>query len=95
MQTSGRKKVLDRVFDVIKHVISSGTLPEIGGRARRMVRNEVGDSDPYLLVKEPSTCEALTLYPRRNELLAEADDSLESVVWLSIAGNIIDFGPLR
>jgi len=90
---SQQKAVLDRVFDVLKQISSSSTPPEIGDRVHRIVRQEVGDSDPYQAAKETSTCQALALYPQMKALLAEADDPLDVAARLSIAGNIIDLGP--
>jgi uncharacterized protein with ATP-grasp and redox domains len=57
-----------------------------------MVREELGDSDPYHLFKQRATGEALALLPRLRELMWEARDPLDTGVRLSIAGNIIDAG---
>jgi len=88
-----QKAVLDRVLDLLKRVDLASTPPEIGDRVHRIVRQEVESDDPYQVVKEASTDQALALYPRLKALLAEADDPLDTAVRLSIAGNIIDFGP--
>ncbi len=85
-----QRAVLGRVLDVLRRIELSSTPPEIGDRVHRIVRQEVGDGDPYRAVKEASTCQALALYPRLRALLTEADDPLEVAVRLSIAGNIID-----
>jgi len=90
---SQQKVVLDRVLDALRQIELSSTPPEIGDRVHRIVRQEVGDSDPYRAAKETGTRQALALYPRLKSLLAEADDPLEVAVRLSIAGNIIDLGP--
>ena len=90
-----QKTVLDRVLDVLKQAGLSSTPPETAERVHRIVRQEVGDGDPYRAVKETSTREALALYPRMKVLLAEAGDPLEVGVRLSIAGNIIDMGPAQ
>jgi uncharacterized protein with ATP-grasp and redox domains len=87
-----QKTVLDGVLDVLKEASLSATPPEVAARVHRIVRQEVGDGDPYRSAKEHSTQEALALYPRLKALVAEADDPLETAVRLSIAGNIIDFG---
>jgi len=92
---SQQKVALDRVLDVLKQIGSWDTPPEIGDRVHRIVRQEVGDGDPYRPVKEASTRQALALYPRLKALLAGADDPLETAVRLSIAGNIIDLAPNR
>jgi uncharacterized protein with ATP-grasp and redox domains len=88
-----QRVVLDRVLDLLRQVEPSSTPPEIGDRVHRIVRQEVGHDDPYRVVKETSTRQALALYPRSKRLLAEADDPLEVAVRLSIAGNIIDLAP--
>jgi uncharacterized protein with ATP-grasp and redox domains len=90
-----QKAVLDRVLDVLRQVETSSTPPEIGDRVHRIVRQEVGDDDPYRAAKEVSTRQALALYPRMKALLAGADDPLEVAVRMSIAGNIIDLAPAR
>jgi len=90
-----QRAVLGRVLDVLRQVEPSSTPPEIGDRVHRIVRQEVGDGDPYRAAKRSSTHQALALYPRLEPLLAEAGDSLEVGVRLSIAGNIIDLGPDR
>ncbi len=88
-----QKRVLDRVLDLLKQAESSSTPPEIGARVHAIVRQEVGNEDPYRAVKEASTRQALALYPRLERLLTEADDQLDVAVRLSVAGNIIDLGP--
>ncbi len=90
-----QKTVLDHVLDVLKQAGLSSTPPETAELVHRIVRQEVGDGDPYRAVKETSTREALALYPRMKVLLAEAGDPLEVGVRLSIAGNIIDMGPAQ
>ncbi len=85
-----QRAVLGHVLDVLKQIEPSSTPPEIGDQVHRIVRQEVGDGDPYRAAKDASTRQALALYPRLKGLLAEADDPLEMAVRLSIAGNIID-----
>jgi len=90
-----QRAVLDRVLDVLRQIEPSSTPPEIGERVHRIVRREVGNSDPYRAAKEACTRQALALYPRLKARLAEADDPLEVAVRLSIAGNIIDLARNR
>jgi uncharacterized protein with ATP-grasp and redox domains len=89
-----QKIVLDSVLDVLKQAQPTETPPEIADHVHKIVRREVGDGNPYRSAKARSTREALALYPRLKTLVAEADDPLEIAVRLSIAGNIIDFGPV-
>jgi uncharacterized protein with ATP-grasp and redox domains len=88
-----QKVVLDRVLDLLRQIEPSSTPPEIGDQVHRIVRWEVDDGDPYRVTKEASTRQALALYPRLKTLVAEANDPLGVALRLSIAGNIIDFGP--
>jgi len=67
----------------------------MGDQIHRIVCQETGNDDPYRTAKEISTRQAMALYPRLKALLAEADDPLEMVVRLSIAGNIIDLAPTQ
>jgi len=90
-----QKMVLDQVLDLLRQIDPSSTPPEIGDQVHRIVRQKVGDGDPYRGVKEASTREALALYPQLKVLLSEADDPLDKAIRLSIAGNNIDFGPAR
>lgn len=90
-----QKVVLDLVLDLLKQLEPSSMPPEIGDQVHRLVRQEVGDRDPYRAIKEASTRYAQSLYPRMKALLAETDDPLGMAVRLSIAGNIIDAAPDR
>jgi hypothetical protein len=90
-----QKAVLDSVLDMLGQAKSTATPPEIANRVHQIVRRKTEDGDPYRSVKARSTREALALYPRLEALVAEADDPLETAVRLSIAGNIIDFGPVQ
>jgi hypothetical protein len=66
--------------------------PAIAHAVHRIVRERLGDGDPYLAAKAGSTRAALALYPRLKALVARSADPLDTAVRVSIAGNIIDFG---
>jgi uncharacterized protein with ATP-grasp and redox domains len=85
-----QRAVLDRVLKALRQIEPAATPPEIGDRVHRIVRQVVGDGDPYREAKAASTRQALALYPRLKEMVREADDPLEVAVRLSIAGNIMD-----
>ena len=88
-----QRLVLDRVLDLLRQSDASCTPPEIGDQVHRVVRQETGAADPYRAAKARSTREALALYPPLKKRLSQAADPLGIAIRLSIAGNIIDFGP--
>jgi hypothetical protein len=87
-----QKIVLDRVLELLRSIDLSSTPPEIGEQVHRLVRQELGASDPYRDFKQRTTTEALALMPRLRRVVQEAEDPLEAGLRLSIAGNIIDAG---
>jgi hypothetical protein len=66
--------------------------PHMGKEIHRIIKNLLGDIDPYKGLKDIYNKKAMDLYPRMKETVAAADDPLETAVRLAIAGNIIDFG---
>jgi uncharacterized protein with ATP-grasp and redox domains len=85
-----QKAVLDHVLRALGQIELQSTPPQIGNQVHRIVRQVVGNSDPYREVKEASTRKALALYPRLKAIVAESNDPLDTAIRLSIAGNIID-----
>lgn len=88
-----QKAILGQVLETLRGLDSASTPPEIGDAIHRLVRDQVGNGDPYRQAKAASTRQALALYPRLQALVQAADDPLDVAVRLSIAGNIIDLGP--
>ena len=87
-----QKIVLERVLELLRGIELSSTPPQIGDQVHRLVREELGSSDPYRAFKESATREALALLPRLRKAVRESNDALDTAVRLSIAGNIIDAG---
>jgi len=88
-----QRAVLNRVMELLAVVPGDSTPAETGYHVHRIVREMTGVKDPYKLVKEEATRNALPLVPRLREIVAQADDLLEQAVRIAIAGNIIDFAP--
>ena len=86
-------EIVQQTLGLLQATPPGSTPPEIGDGVHRIVRKVTGNQDPYRKVKQESTQKALALLPRLREILAEAEDPLETAIRLSIAGNIIDFGP--
>ncbi len=87
--------VLQEVLHELAGLQATRTPPETGYLIQRIVRRQVGGGDPYRVAKDESTRQALAMYPRLKEMVAQASDPLEVAIRLSIAGNIIDLGPVR
>jgi len=88
-----QNQIIQETLMILKSLPAGTTPPEIGSRVHALVRELTGNQDPYLQVKRESTEKALALLPKLRSIVTEAADSLEAAVRISIAGNIIDFGP--
>lgn len=88
-----QKEILDRVLELLARENPASTPPEIGNQVHRIVQEVAGNSDPYRDIKEKNTSEALNLIPRWQAHLCESNNPLDTAIRLSVAGNIIDFGP--
>lgn len=89
------RNIVQQTLEILKNLPSGASPPEIGSRVHHLVRELTGNNDPYLDVKQASTLQALEMLPKLRALLEKSEDRLETAVRLSIAGNIIDFGPNR
>jgi len=65
----------------------------ISKRVHGMVAEELGVRDPYRRAKEGGNKRALALYPELKRLVQNSEDRIATAIRLSIAGNVIDFGP--
>lgn len=80
------KKAAD--FDISK------TPPEMAQAIHRIIREQTGNSDPYLKVKKLSTDKALEAEPMVLTRINRSPDPFEAALRYSIAGNILDFAIL-
>jgi len=85
-------RVLMEVAGEMQQFKLDSTPPEMAHRSHRITRRTAHNHDPYQRAKQASTRQALAMYPGLKELVANAEDPLETAVRLSIAGNIIDLG---
>ena len=85
--------ILHQTLALLQDTPDGATPPEIGAKVHRLVRRITGVDDPYREVKQAATEKALALLPELNALVEGSDNPLDTALRLSIAGNIIDFGP--
>jgi uncharacterized protein with ATP-grasp and redox domains len=87
------REIVMEALRILLSLPESSTPPQISMHVHRAVREITGNPDPYLEAKNESTRKALALLPRLRVILENAIDPLETAARLSIAGNIMDFGP--
>jgi uncharacterized protein with ATP-grasp and redox domains len=90
---SQEKSVVQQTLSLLSHMPEGATPPAIGAQVHRVVREVTGRDDPYQKVKQAATAGALAMLPALHTLIDSSEDKLETAIRLSIAGNIIDFGP--
>lgn len=88
-----QKVIIHQILDLLKHLPANATPPAIGTWVHQVVRQVTGKDDPYAQVKKEATAKALAMLPALYDRLNSSADRLETAIRLSIAGNIIDFGP--
>lgn len=95
MVTDDTEKQLAIVKETLGEIVSlklEQTPPEMARKIHSIIRRITGVDDAYSSVKYKSTEFALELLPRLEKYVESAEDSFETRVRLTIAGNIIDFG---
>lgn len=86
------EKVVREVLRLAVDLDMSDSPPEIGQQIHRLIRNLVGQDDPYHGIKRRFNNLVLKLYPELRKQILGSDHRLETAIRLAIAGNIIDFG---
>lgn len=88
-----QRDIVLSAMKILNDMSPEATPPEISFKVHQMVRTLTGNNDPYQKVKQDATQKALAMLPRLRTLVEESADPLDAALRLSIAGNIIDFGP--
>ncbi len=89
-----QEKALRKVLSELGKTSLKGKIPsDIAHKIHRIVRKVTGNNDPYKKLKDEYNRKALKLYPNLKRMVARSKDRLLTATKLSIAGNIIDFGP--
>ena len=85
--------ILKEVLKLLQDLDTGTSPPVMGHRVHTLVQKMAAKSDPYKFIKDHTTIESLKLLPQLRNLVAESNNPLETAVRISIAGNIIDYGP--
>lgn len=86
-------QIMRSVLQGLLEVSPGAKSPQISVRTHEIIRGITGVEDPYREEKHASTREALALAPELKERIRRSADPFDTAVRLSIAGNIIDYGP--
>jgi len=86
------EKIVREVLRLAADLDMSQSPPAIGQQIHRLIRNLVGQDDPYRKIKNRFNNLALKLYPELRKQIVSSNNRLETAIRLAIAGNIIDFG---
>lgn len=87
------KSIVMEILKMLQDIEEGATPPVIGAKAHRLIREITGNQDPYKQVKVAATEKALGMLTELRSIINGSEDRLETALRLSIAGNIIDFGP--
>jgi uncharacterized protein with ATP-grasp and redox domains len=87
-----RQLVVREVLCLVRDLDMSQSPPAIGQQIHRLIRDLVGQDDPYHKIKRQFNNLALKLYPELRKQVMGSDDRLETAIRLAIAGNVIDSG---
>jgi hypothetical protein len=87
-----RETIIREAMHSLAELPFDKTPPHAGLIIHRIVRNLLGDTDPYHHLKQLYNRRALALYPEMKDIVAGSPDRLLTAARLAIAGNNIDFG---
>ena len=87
-----RQAIIRKALHALAELPYDKTPPYAGVVIHRIVKNMVGDIDPYLELKTTYNRRALDLYDEMKKTVARSRNKYETASRLAIAGNNIDFG---
>ncbi len=87
-----REHLLRKLLRAIADADWGGSPPVMGQRIHRIIREAIGDHDPYRGVKERMNRMAAKLLPEMREAMRQQADQREAAVRLAIGGNLLDAG---
>lgn len=92
-EESEQEKVLREVMRALERMDWKENQLNISKKVHGIVVQEFGD--PYIRVKEESNRMALALYPEMKRIIEGSEDRIATAIKISIAGNVVDYGPER
>lgn len=93
MPDSVQAAAMRRLLSYLSKADFNAPPPVLGQAMHRMIRDILGNPDPYRDVKDRYNQMMLNRYDEFMKLVSEAEDPFDKAMRLAIAGNAIDFGP--
>jgi len=89
---SRQEENLRRLLELLSRVKYDQSPPVLGRMIHKLIRETLGNPDPYLQIKEKYNRLLLDLYASFEEMVKMAEDPIDTAIRLAIAGNVVDFG---
>ena len=89
---SRQEEILRQLLNLLSRVRYDQSPPVLGRMIHEVIRESLGNPDPYLHIKEKYNRMMLDLYPSFEGMVKESKDPYNTAIRLAIAGNVIDFG---
>ncbi len=86
------ERVVRRVLRMAAVVDMQQAPPVMGRQIHNLIKQVIGNDDPYREIKQKFNELALKWYPQLHEQVVQSDDAVAKAIGFAIAGNIIDFG---
>jgi uncharacterized protein with ATP-grasp and redox domains len=90
-----QEPAMRRLLDFLSRADYHQSPPALGREMHCMIREVLKNPDPYKAIKDKFNTMMLGLYDDFQNMVQQADDPFDMAMRLSIAGNVIDFGPQR
>ena len=90
-----RAKIIGEALKAIGEMGFEKPPPYLAQYVYRLVKDRSGNPDPYLEFKRHFNRVGLEVYPELKKIVERSSTPFRTAVLISLAGNIIDFGPER
>ncbi len=77
---------------MIRHIPMEDPPPRTAVTVYSLINRYVGQEDPFSMLKDQSTRQALGMYEELSRHIRESTDPLGQALKIAVAGNVIDFG---
>ncbi len=88
-----RLKLAKKFFSLLAEMDTEKPIPYIARNIHAIIRESLGNPDPYKEEKRQSNEMALSLYNELKDKINDSGDRFNRALRYALAGNIIDYGP--